>query len=290
MIRFPLVALVVVMASVSSSRAQETIPDSLVRPAASDSIGPSVASDTLLSTDSTAPPPPKPLFRSLPNRAFGVGESLVFDIAFKFVRAGTATMSIPDTQWVEGRPCYRIVSTTESSGFFSTFYRVRDKVESLMDIDGLFSRRFEKHIREGGYKSDRLMVFDVLNNRVFYKRDTVAIPLYAQDILAAFYFTRTLDLEVGKPVDLDHCGDGKVYPLRVLVHGREKVKVPAGEFSCLIIEPVLKGEGLFQQKGRLRIWVTDDNRKLPVLMKSEILVGSIDVRLKKIQSLGVIAP
>ena len=73
----------------------------------------------------------------------------------------------------------------------------------------------------------------------------------------------------------------------MLVHGREKVKVPAGEFSCLIIEPVLKDEGLFQQKGRLRIWVTDDARKLPVLMKSEILVGSIDVRLRKIQSFAV---
>jgi len=72
----------------------------------------------------------------------------------------------------------------------------------------------------------------------------------------------------------------------VLVHGREKVEVPAGSFSCLIIEPVLKGEGLFQQKGRLRIWVTDDERKLPVLMKTEILIGTIDVKLKKIRSLA----
>jgi hypothetical protein len=247
-------------------------------------------SDSLVITNSPdsaqAAVPVAPLFRSMPNRAFGVGESLVFDVAYKFVRAGTATMFIPDTQWVEGRPCYHILSTTESSSFFSTFYRVRDKVESIMDIDGLFSWRFEKHLREGNYGSDRVLVFDPVHNRVFYKRDTVAVPQYTQDILSAFYFVRTLPLEVGKPIDLDHCGDGKLYPLRVLVHGREKVDVPAGTFTCLVIEPVLKGEGLFQQKGRLRIWVTDDERKLPVLMKSEILIGTIDVKLKKIRSLA----
>ena len=269
--------LVGLTAFIQACRAEEAPTDSLV-----------VTTGLVDSARAAVPSaiPAVPLFRSMPNRAFGVGENLVFDVAYKFVRAGTATMFIPDTQWVEGRPCYHILSTTETSSFFSTFYRVRDKVESIMDIDGLFSWRFEKHLREGKYWSDRVLVFDPAHNRVFYKRDTVSVPLYTQDILSAFYFVRTLPLEIGKSIDLDHCGDGKLYPLRVLVHGREKVDVPAGSFTCLVIEPVLKGEGLFQQKGRLRIWVTDDERKLPVLMKSEILIGTIDVRLKKIHSLA----
>mgnify|MGYP001953722061 CR=1 FL=1 len=41
------------------------------------------------------------------------------------------------------------------------------------------------------------------------------------------------------------------------------------------VEPVVLGEALFNQKGHLRVWVTDDEVKMPVLMKSKVLVGAI---------------
>jgi len=68
------------------------------------------------------------------------------------------------------------------------------------------------------------------------------------------------------------------------VHGRERVKVPAGEFDCLVVEPVLEGEGLFQHEGKLTIWMTDDARKMPVLMKTKVKVGSIDASLREYRS------
>ena len=93
--------------------------------------------------------------RQWSNEAFDVGEHLVFDIMYGIIKAGTATMSIPDTQWVEGRPCFHIVTTAESSPFFSTFFKVEDRLESWMDTQGLFPWRHEKHIREGKYRADR---------------------------------------------------------------------------------------------------------------------------------------
>ena len=56
--------------------------------------------------------------------------------------------------------------------------------------------------------------------------------------------------------------------------------MPAGKFNCLLIEPFLAGDGLFKASGRLWISVTDDDRKMPVLMKSKILVGSVTAELK----------
>ena len=81
-----------------------------------------VASSDSMVSQETGP------FRRVPNRAFSVGEHLVFDVAYGMVKAGTATMSIPDTQWVEGHPCLHIVTTAESSPFFSAFFTVRDRV------------------------------------------------------------------------------------------------------------------------------------------------------------------
>ncbi|MBN1781267.1 DUF3108 domain-containing protein [bacterium] len=230
-----------------------------------------------LPTDTTAAV--KQGFRRLENQAFQTGEFLEFEIAWKFLKAGTATMSVGDTLWNGIRPCYHIKTTANSSSVIDVFFKVRDRVESIIDREGLFPWKFEKHLREGNFRRNRYTVFDPVNQRAFVRKDTVHIPLYVQDILSSFYYVRSLPLEVGKHYDIDNLSDKKVYPLRILVHKKETAKVPAGRFKCIVVEPVLRGEGLFNQKGRLTIWLTDDRRRMPVLMKSEVFIGSVDAKL-----------
>jgi hypothetical protein len=66
----------------------------------------------------------------------------------------------------------------------------------------------------------------------------------------------------------------------VKVQGRERVKVPAGTFDCLVVEPMLKAGGLFKHEGRIWVWLTDDTTKLPVLMKTKVIIGTVDAKLK----------
>ena len=218
-------------------------------------------------------------FRNVTNHAFRTGEYLEFQIGWKFFKAGTATMSVSDTVWTNQRPCYFIETTASSSSVIDVFYKVRDKVESIIDRQAIFPWKFKKRLREGKFRRDRFTVFDPYQNLAYVKRDTVKIPPYVQDILSSFYYVRTLPLEVGRHFDIENITDKKVYPLRVIVHKKEKVKVPAGRFQCLVVEPVLRGEGLFNQKGTLTIWLTDDARKMPVMMKSEVFIGTVDVKL-----------
>lgn len=228
-----------------------------------------------------------PTFRKHENKAFAVGEHLVFEVAYKFIVAGTATMSIPDTQWVRGRPCYHVVTTAQSNKFFDSVFRVRDRVETFIDMGGIFPWKFEKHIREGKYRSDRYVEYDQINHRAIHNRkDTLEVPPHIQGVLSSFYYVRTVPLKVKKAFDIDNYGDGKLYPLKVLVHKKMRVEVPAGVFDCIVVEPVLRGEGIFNQKGRMAIWLTDDERRIPVLMKSKVLIGSIDVRLKSIEKIN----
>ncbi len=219
------------------------------------------------------------------NRAFRLGELLVFDVAYGFVVAGTAVMAVPDTQWIANRPCYRIVTEARSSKFFSKIFEVKDRVMSFVDTEGLFPWRFEKHLREGKYRSDKIIHFDQINHFAIEGKDTVKVPPFIQGILSSFYYVRTLNLKVGEPIDIDNYGDGKIYPLKVLVLKKETIEVPAGTFRCIVVEPVMRVEGIFNQTGRLRIWLTDDERRIPVLMRSKVLIGSIDARLRKIGAL-----
>jgi len=225
--------------------------------------------------------------RKVTNNAWEVGEHLVFDLTYSFYKAGTATMSVVEKKWVNGGECYHIRTTAKSNKFISAFYKVRDSVNSFIDIKGIFSRRIEKKLREGGYKSDRYVDFYhdrliALNTKEKYAFSE--IPLYVQDILSSLYYIRTMDLEVGKTEEIEAYADGKVYVLKVICHKRETVKVPAGKFTCLKVEPVLKSEGIFRQKGKLTVWLTDDRYKVPVKMTSKVVIGSIASKLASFQT------
>lgn len=218
----------------------------------------------------------------LPGRdpAIRVGEKLVFSVRYGVIRAGEATMEIARIEDAYGYPSYHTVTTAKSNSFFDTVYKVRDKVESWMDVDHLYSRRFRKQLREGSYRANQDIEMDQRLRMARYQDGRVfEFMAGAHDILSAFYFVRTLELEPGGEYWLEMHADRKNYPLKVNVHGRERVDTPAGKFDTIVVEPMLRTPGLFKHEGSLTIWLTDDERKMPVLMKSKISVGSISVIL-----------
>ncbi|MEZ5360471.1 MAG: DUF3108 domain-containing protein [Candidatus Zixiibacteriota bacterium] len=221
----------------------------------------------------------KEIGRFVENIAFGVGEKLTFDINYGFINAGTATMEVADLIDYNGRPAYQIVTTANSNKFFSSFYPVKDRVESIMDAVGMFSWRFEKELREGKYRANRQYEIDQINHSVVYEQDTIALEPYVQDALSALYYIRTQPLKVGESVYIDNFTDGKKFALEVKVHRKETIKTEAGKFDCLVVEPLMQSAGVFKHEGKLTVWLTDDRVRMPVLMKSKVLVGSISAEL-----------
>ena len=221
---------------------------------------------------------------------FGVGERLKFEIKYGFISAGTATLGIPETVTERGYECYRIVSLAESNSFFSAFFTVRDVAESYLDTRELVPRRFEKRLREGDFRAHDVVLFDHDRHIALYpKRGDRLVPISvgAQDILSSLYYVRMMDLTVGRSTFIDNHADKKNYPLEIKVLRRERVKVPVGRFDCLVVEPVMRGAGLFSHQGRLTVWLTDDAARIPVLMKSKIMVGSITAVLTDVDYANV---
>lgn len=217
--------------------------------------------------------------RTIDNAAFGVGEKLTFDVNYGFINAGSATMEVTRLIEYQQRPCYQIQSRAQSNSFFSSFYRVEDRVESITDAVGIFSWRFEKDLNEGSYKAKRQCSFDQEKQRVYEGKDTIVVAPFIQDALSTLYYVRTQKLEVGKSIFLDNFVDGKAYKLEVKVLREETIKVDAGSFDCVVVEPLTSSVGVFKHEGRLTVWLTNDRLKMPVLMKSKVLVGSISAEL-----------
>ncbi len=220
--------------------------------------------------------------RTVENKSWGVGEYLEFSLSYGLISAGWAVMKIPEIINYNGYSCYRVVSIAHSNDFVSMFYPVRDTVESYIDTKGLYSHYFRKHLREGGYKVDRITTFDQRRQLAITAKDTVPTFPFVQDVLSSLYYIRIQDLVPGKDILIDNHTDRKNYPLKVIVHGRQEIEVPAGKFKCIVVEPVMRHEGIFKAKGRITIWLTDDRHKMPVKMQSEVyLLGSISAKLKK---------
>jgi len=265
------------------------IPDSLM-----------VADSAIVDTIGEASP--QRLDRFIPNHAFDVGEKLTFDVRYGFITAGHATMEVQDKIMVrDSFPAYRIVSTARSTKTFDLFFKVRDSVESVLDSRGIFSWGFKKSLREGAYKFDLFVDYNQLYGKaniemIRYHNDEplrirkkeefeLTVPKYVIDILGAFYYVRTQRLRVGDPIYITNHDNKNIYKLKVIIQRREQIKVKAGKFNCIVVQPQLKGDAIFKQKGKLWVWLTDDELKIPVQMKSKAFIGSIVTELTKIEGI-----
>lgn len=211
---------------------------------------------------------------------FGEGELLTFAIQYGLIYAGDATLEIRNIAVLDSARAYHIISTARTSKAFDHVFKVRDRHDSFMDYDNFFSLSFEKHLREGKFKRDEKVIFDQKNHLAIYPTKKVPIPPNTQDFLSALYYARTLSLDVGEAIALANHTGGKNYPIYVKVLRRERVRVPAGEFDCLVVEPVLQTTSIFEHKGKLTIWVTDDKVRMPVLLRSKVVVGAFEAVLK----------
>ncbi len=213
---------------------------------------------------------------------FGPGEKMVFSIGYGPVKAGEATLEVVGLTTYQGRICYELQSKASSNRIFSSFYKVRDKITSYMDVELLYSRYFQKRLREGDYKKTVEISFDHQDEVANYADgNQFDIMAGIQDVLSAFYFVRNLDLGSGDTYSLLAHSSRKTYDLKVIVHGKERITVKAGTFDCYVVEPVLRGEGLFKHEGKITLYVTADEFRVPVMIKTKVPVGSIDVELKE---------
>jgi hypothetical protein len=216
------------------------------------------------------------------DRPFRPGESLRFSVQYGFINAGSAWLEVERATTPNGHPGYELVARAESNAFFSRFYKVRNRISSLWDPDGRFTWRYAEDRHEGKFRAKTEVRFDPERHEAVYPDgETYPVPPTVQDALSSFYYTRMQALPLGGSVVFDYHASRKSQPLEVRVLGRERIETPAGKFNCIVIEPILKAGGIFKSKGRLVIWLTDDDRRMPVLMKSKVMIGSISVVLQE---------
>ena len=216
------------------------------------------------------------------------GEELKYGVYYSFIKAGTAYIKNRGLTTVNGRKAYLLQTTAFSAAVIDAFFKVRDVNYSWLDAENFYSLGYLQSVREGSYKRDEWLIFDY-PRQLFYgelqKKEAPRVisgelSMQVLDMLSSLYFVRAQKLEPGKDIIFDIINRERQYPLVVKVLGKETVKTDAGKFNCIVVEPQFRGEGIFVSKGKsLKVWLTDDEYKMPVKMKTEVFIGSVSAEL-----------
>ena len=225
------------------------------------------------------------------NHAFQAGETLTYTITWSdIVQAGTAVLEVKAAETAKnGRRAFKLISTARSSGLVSKFYRVEDRIQSIVDNEELYTLAYSLDQKHGNRKKKREMTFDQSAGTVKVLRDGIqeqfTVPERVQDALSSLYYARTRqDFTIGKPIIIDVHDDGKTWSVELQTLDREKITTPLGEFNTIKVKTYPKYEGVFQHKGEIYMWLTDDARKIPLLMKSKISIGTVIATLTAMQT------
>ena len=210
---------------------------------------------------------------------FDTGEKLTYDVRFGGIKVGSGRMEVLGTQDVRGREAWHTRFTVKGG---IPFYRVNDRMESWIDTRTFESLRFVQDLEEG--RRDKERFYEIYPERATYseKGETEHAPSVADplDDAAFMYFVRTIPLEVGRTYDFNRYFRPDRNPVQIRVLRKETVKVPAGTYRTIVIQPVIKSKGIFSEKGHAEMWLTDDPRRLLVQMKTDLSIGSLSLYLR----------
>ena len=223
---------------------------------------------TTLVQQGQQPTPPVP---------YGVGERFTYDVKLGPFKAGRGSMEVTGLDTLRGRTVWRTVFRVKG-GILG--YKADNTMESWIDTVTKFSLRFTQDFEQTG--KDRKKVYEIFPERSVYQepnkpeQPSVPDPL---DDASFIYFIRTVPLEIGRTYSFDRYFKPDANPVRIKVLRRETVKVPAGTYQAIVVQPMIKSKGIFSENSKAEIWFSEDANRIMVQLKADLPVGSLNLYL-----------
>lgn len=219
---------------------------------------------------------------------FGPGEQMRYRVEIGWFDVGEGHMTVEALDSVRGNSTYRATMEIDA-GILGL--RVHDFYTTFFDVSTLQSWRFLREMNQVTYHATRHYEF-YPEEGIWENEDKEeghkdrfgplgsSLPL---DDISLIYFLRQMPLEVGKTYTLSRYFKKDGNPLVIKVLRRERKKVDAGEFDCIVLQPIIQTSGMFSEGGEAEIWLSDDDRRLMVYMKSNIqgFPGALELYLKE---------
>ena len=225
------------------------------------------------------------LFTSFAEADPSLNKKYHYNLYWSGIKAGEAVL-----EYVETPEGFAIRTQAVSSKFISIFYKVDDRSETILYPDG-YPKKTTLNISEGRHRKHKVTIFvqkmEEIPQKIFFhdvlkdEKAEYELDKPAYDPLSGFYAMTKIPMQVGRTEYIKIFDSKKIFDAKINVLKKENIRVPAGKFDTIVVNPILKTEGLFLRKGKMQIWLTDDDRKIPVKFKSKVKIGSFVAKLVK---------
>ncbi len=244
-----------------------------------------------------------------------LGEKIKFEISYLGITVGEAVSEVKEIVKVNGRDAYHVEINIRSHAVLDWIYKVRDTHHTYIDAEHFHSLRYEKKIKEGRYWTDELMEYDQEKHLGYFysrkdnSRKEMFIPRNVQDQISCCYWLRLQDFKPHSPskeskvngtspgnllgkenggqdkpdskILIPVNADEKNWDLEVVTHGTKEMKIDrVGVFQAIEVEPIILFEGFFVRRGKVRGWLSLDERRIPLVMKVKVpVLGEVTATL-----------
>jgi len=213
---------------------------------------------------------------------FSIGEEIQYSVRWEMVRAGKVNFKVLPLTTLNGKKAYHFLLEVKSNNYIDMLYKVRDQLEGFTDIEFTQSLLYKK-TQSGKDKREVMVQFDWKKKTATYsnfgrKRDPIEIPLKTFDPVSAFYKMRVIDFEIDKNLSFPVTDGKKYFMQKGKVLGKEKITLPSGDFDTYVLVPQINHfSGVFKKSENptVKLWITADDRKIPVRIKVKVFIGSV---------------
>lgn len=239
---------------------------------------------------SPAPPVPLPPVKkeaptTEPGFVLRQGEILDYDANITKLNSIVAHLEISalEKRTNAGASTWHLQALAHTENPYRMVFQLDDQFDSYSHADAMTSAQYEMHLSERGQKVESVQrMLTSMQDPIPPTGSGVRVLPGTRDPLGMLEYLRGVDwahtAEVRSPVFDGH----KLYDVRAVLLGKANaVTVPAGTFNTVKIELHVFDGGQESKDAHFLLYLTNDSRRLPVLLEAVLPVATARVELTK---------
>lgn len=222
-----------------------------------------------------------------------IGEKHVLEASYTGINAASVAIEVRPLIRYQSQDVYHFQAKAKTADFYKWIYSLNDIVDSLVDRQYFVSWKYSLIQREKNKDVEDVQFYDrnVLTAYSYYKKTKAGnaneekkqneIPFYGVDYFSSLFFVRGLPLKDKEHYIFPTTTRSETWLMSVKVVSREKIKIGIGEFNAVKLELMTKYNGDLAKKGPIDIWLSDDEKRMVLLAKANVKIGSIKLELSE---------
>jgi hypothetical protein len=232
-----------------------------------------------------------------PFTAFSDGETFTYRVAWGvFFHAGEIVITAHEEQAADGSKTFRITTNTGTYGLVHELYAYSNRAEGVIDQATGRLLFFSEKGSDGRHFTDNETTFDYAHKSASYidrahPNRTAQIPIPAGDpidLISALVDTRNWNLKPGESRQVLVNFGNEFFPLAIYAEGYDEILTPLGKFQTLVLVPRMEEnpKGIFKRGGEIKVWISQQDQKLPVQMQLKLKFGVATLHLTGYRKTG----